>query len=147
MFGGACKCSCKSWLVNGFIIAVLNLGLDMFFHQYCMKGIYAENAALFRPLGAMAALRVWSYLGYLVFGLLFVCIYSKGYEASKSPVGQGLRFGLLLGIFYWGASLLLCYPYMPWPSQLYLDWFAIGLFEFLVLGFILGMIYKPAPSA
>ena len=36
MFGGNCKCDVKSWLVNGFVIAVLYLGLDMFFHHYCM---------------------------------------------------------------------------------------------------------------
>lgn len=147
MTGGDCKCYMKSWLINGFVIAVLYLGLDMFFHQYCLKTIYAQNAGLFRPMDAMMALKWWGYVGYLVFGLLFVCIYSKGYEEGKSPVGQGLRFGLLMGLFYWGTSLLLAYPYMPWPKRLYAGWLVVGLFEFVVLGFILGLLKKKTSSS
>lgn len=147
MFGGNCKCDMKSWLINGFVMAVLYLGLDIFFHQFCMKSVYAETAALFRPMEAMMALKWWGYLAYLLFGLLFVCIYSKGYEEGKSKAGQGLRFGVLVGLFYWGTHLLGSYPHMPWPNRLYWGWFGIGLFEFAVLGFILGMIYKPAASA
>ena len=142
MMGTNCKCDFKSWLINGFVIAVLYLGLDLFFHQYCLKTIYSQNAHLFRPMDAMMVLKGWGYLGYLVFGLLFVCIYSKGYEEGKSPGGQGLRFGLLLGLFYWGASLLLAYPYMLWPKRLYAGWFVVGLFEFVVLGFILALLKK-----
>ena len=87
MMGTNCKCDFKSWLINGFVIAVLYLGLDLFFHQYCLKTIYSQNAHLFRPMDAMMVLKGWGYLGYLVFGLLFVCIYSKGYEEGKSPGG------------------------------------------------------------
>lgn len=141
-----CKCDVKSWLINGFVIAVLYLGLDTFFHDYCLKTVYIENAQFFRPMEAMTALKWLGYPAYLLFGLLFVCIYAKGHEEGKSKAGQGLRYGILMGVFYWGTHLLGGYPYMPWPNKLYLDWFAVGLFEFAVLGFILGMIYKPATS-
>ena len=138
-----CKCNLKQWLLLGLATAVLYFGMDMFFHHYCMGKLYSENAQLFRPMGDMMALMKWSYLGYILFGLLFVCIYSKGVEEGKSGMGQGLRFGFFLGLFYWGTSMLLSYPFMPWPNRIYLDWFVTGLAKFMILGFVVGMLYKP----
>lgn len=143
MFIRNCKCDCKNWLLTGFVIGVLYLGLDMFFHHFCMMKIYLANAQYFRTVDEMMALRWWGYAGYLVFGLLFTCIYSAGYEEGKPKAAQGIRFGLLTGVFYHGSSLLISYPHMPWPNRLYYGWFAIGVVEFIILGFVLGMLYKP----
>ena len=143
MFGGDCKCSFKNWLATSFVIAVLFLGMDMFFHGFCMKKLYAENMQLFRPMDQWIALRWWAYLGYLAFGALFTCIYGKGYDPSRGKAGQGIRYGILLGLLYWGANLLISAPYLLFPKRFFIDWFAIGMAEFVVLGFIVGMLYKP----
>lgn len=143
---GNCKCNVKNWLFNGVVVGVLYLGLDMFFHNYCLQKIYQDNFQFFRPLDSMMTLRWWGYLGYLLFGLLFSCIFSQGYEAAKGKMIQGLRFGLLIGLFFWGSHLLLSYPYMPWPNSLYFGWFAIGVFEFALLGLILGLVHKPTAA-
>ncbi|MDO8527522.1 MAG: hypothetical protein Q7T03_07540 [Deltaproteobacteria bacterium] len=141
--GNDCKCDVKNWLITGLIVAVLALGLDMFFHHYCMMKVYEANMSLFRPMEQMMQLRWYGYAGYVAFGLLFTCIYSKGYDATKGKAGQGIRYGILMGLFYWGAGLLIAVPVMPWSKQLVIDWFAIGVAEFAILGFIVGMLYKP----
>lgn len=137
-----CKCHFKQWLLLGLAMAVLYFGMDLFFHHYCLSKIYEANAQLWRPINEMMALKWWGYLSYILFGLLFVCIYSKGYQEGKSGAGQGLRFGVLVGLFYWGTHLLGAYPFMPWPNRVYTGWFVIGLFEFLVLGLVLGLLYR-----
>lgn len=145
--GGDMNCNCpvsfKRWLFLSLVVAVLFFGMDMFFHSYCMKKIYEVNMQLFRPMEEMMKFAWVGYLGYLFFGLLFTCIYSKGYEEGKSRVGQGLRYGFWMGLFLWGTHLLMSYPYMPYPNRIYRDWFAIGMVEFLVLGFVLGFLYQP----
>lgn len=138
-----CQCPSKRSLLLAIAIAVLYFGMDMFFHHYCLGKTYAANPQYFRPINEMMDLRWVAYLGYLVFGFLFVCIYAKGYEEGKSGIAQGFRYGVLVGLLYWGASLLLSYPFMPWPNQIYIDWFAIGLFETVVLGTILGALFTP----
>ena len=77
----------------------------------------------------------------LFFSFLFIHIFAKGYEAGKSKVGQGFRFGLVLGLFYVGSQILLMYPYMPIPNDLYVAWFIIGMVEFMILGIITGAMY------
>lgn len=147
MIGNNCKCDFKSWFVQSIVVAVLYLGLDMFLHQYCMRKHYQDFAYLFRSPEEMMNLRWWGYAGYLWFGLFFSCIYMKGYDVGKQGLMQGCRYGLFMGLFYWGAHLLISFPYMPWPKRIYAGWLAVGVFEFIVLGFILGFLYKPKTAA
>ena len=143
MCSSSCKCSSKAWLFYSLAMAVLYFGLDSFFHGYLLKSVYADSAALFRPMDQMMAMMKVSYLGYILFGMLFTFLYSKGYESGKSAVAQGFRFGAFLGFFYWGVNLLTCYPYLNFPNQIYWAWAGVGIFEFVLLGMILGMMYKP----
>ena len=143
--GSSC-CPDKKVLLWGLVMAVLYFGLDMFFHGFCMHKLYMEHAALFRPMDAMKSLQWYGWAGYLLFGFLFTCIYSKGYEAEKSGLTQGLRYGFWVGLFYWGTHLLGSYHYTLIPGQIVRDWFVIGMAEFLVLGFLLGALYKPVKT-
>lgn len=144
---GDSKYDLKSWLLQSIVVAVLYLGLDMFFHGFILKDVYQAHFQHFRSMDEVMALRWWGYAGYLMFGLLFTCIFSQGYQEGSGNVGQGLRYGLLIGLFYWGTRLLVDYPYTPWPNILYFGWLAIGLFEFALLGTILGVLYKPKAAA
>lgn len=144
MIGGGCgKCNMQNWLVTSLVVAIVYWGLDMFFTHFCMMKLYQANAQFFRTPEEMTATMKWGYAGYLVFGALFSCIFSKGYEAGKPKALQGLRFGLLIGLLYWGAGMLGMYPYFPWPNRLFIDWTVIGVVEFAVLGLVLGLLFKP----
>lgn len=147
MGGVNCKCDVKKWLFYSVALGALYLGMDMFLHHYCMGKHYREFAHLFRPMEMAMSLRWWGYAGYILFGLLFTCIYMKGYEEGKSGLVQGFRYGLLMGVFYWGASLLISYPHMLYPKRIIAGWFAVGVFEFVFLGCVLGYIYKPKSAS
>ena len=146
MIGGGCKCNFKNWITTSLVVAVLYFGMDMFFTHVCLMKLYQTNAQYFRTQEQMMAMRNWGYAAYIVFGLLFTCIYGSGYEEGKSKALQGFRYGLTIGLFYWGAGLLGMYPYFPWPNQLYLGWFGVGLTEFIVLGVAAGVLFKPKQS-
>ena len=87
----------------------------------------------------MMAKRGVAYVGYILFAFFFVCIFSKGFEKEKCCKTQGVKYGLLIGFFYWGATLLISYPFFPWPDKLYAAWFGVGMVECVVLGLIAGM--------
>ncbi|MBI2346033.1 MAG: hypothetical protein HYV03_03950 [Deltaproteobacteria bacterium] len=138
-----CKCDWKKWIVASVIVAAVYAGLDYIIHHKLLINLYQANMHLWRTPQDTAAKMCWLWCGYLLFGTLFTCIYSKGYEPEKAGASQGLRFGFLVGLFYWGTHLMSAFPFHPWPTRLYQTWFACGLAEFALLGVLVGAIYKP----
>ncbi|MBI4410994.1 MAG: hypothetical protein HY541_00725 [Deltaproteobacteria bacterium] len=88
----------------------------------------------------LMAKRPAAYVGYIVYSILFLFIFNQGFEKGKGALGQGIRYGFFLGLLYWGAALLLAYPFFPWPDNLYIAWFVGGMVEFVILGLIAGLL-------
>ena len=85
----------------------------------------------------------------LMFGGLFIAIvaaamiYAKGYEGG-SGAAEGLRFGLLLGVFVVFAFASVDYAVLNIGRKLAVMTAAAGFAEWLVIGTIIGLVYKPA---
>jgi len=85
----------------------------------------------------------------LMFGGLFVAIvaaaiiYAKGYEGG-SGAAEGARFGLLLAVFVVLAFSGVNYATLNIGRKLALMTGAAGFVEWLVIGTIIGLVYKPA---
>jgi hypothetical protein len=93
----------------------------------------------------MMTQRLLIYLSRAINALLFVYIFTKGYE-GKPGVGEGVRFGLLIGLF-------MQLPYFLWSSAmatLPTDYLVIrgvlALADAILSGLIVGLIYKGQPK-
>ena len=88
----------------------------------------------------------------LMFGGLFIAIvavsiiYAKGYEGG-SGVAEGARFGLLLGVFVVMAFAGVNYAVLNIGRKLALMVAAAGFFEWLIIGIIVGLVYKGTPNS
>ncbi len=116
--------------------------MDMVVHHLILGKMYQETMSLWRPLPEIMAKRWVAFLGYPFFGILFVAFFWVGFDAEKYPLGQGVRYGCLMGVFYWGSHLLINYPFDPVPDKLYLAWFSFGVIEFVLLGFLAGLLVR-----
>lgn len=116
--------------------------MDMVVHHIVLGNLYQQTMELWRPLPEMMSKRWLAFVGYPLFGILFVAIFWAGFEIEKSPIDQGIRYGFVIGLFYWGTRLLIVYPFSPWPDKLYLAWFSLGVVEFVLLGFLAGLIVR-----
>lgn len=126
------------WLPAIVAFAVLAV-LDFVIHSLILRGDYATTGLVRSPVNVPLIL-----VGEFVFAVLFTWIYTKGYEPSKPPVGQGVRYGLALGLLYWGAGSLIHLAVIPVSGALAVKWIVFGVIEMAIVGAVVASLYKPA---
>ncbi|PYL07182.1 MAG: hypothetical protein DME33_11310 [Verrucomicrobia bacterium] len=115
------------WLLNGVLL----------------KDVYAETPNLWRPQSEMMSLFHWILLGQALIVFAFVMIYVSGFAGGG--VIAGVRLGILLEIAAIGMRLGF-YAVQPIPGKLILYGSMSGLIEMIIVGAIVGAIYKPAAT-
>jgi hypothetical protein len=131
-----------------FIIAFIAAYIFLFVWGWVLNGVllkdvYAETAHLWRPESEMRSLFHWIILGQALVVFSFVMIYATGFAGGG--VIAGIRLGLLLEIAAIGMRMAI-YAVQPFPGKLIFYGSASGLIEMIIVGAIVGAIYKPAPA-
>jgi hypothetical protein len=112
------------WLLNGVLL----------------KDVYAQTPNLWRPQSEMMSLFHWILIGQALVMLAFVMIYASGFAGGG--VMAGVRLGILLEIAAIGMRLGF-YAVQPFPGKLIVYGSVSGLIEMIIVGAIVGAIYKP----
>jgi hypothetical protein len=127
-----------AWVVDaiyGMTVWMGMLGDDM-----------ARNAGVFRSEAAMNSYMPLMFAGSLVGMFVLACIYAKGYEGG-SGLGEGFRFGLLLAIFMTGFVSIGIYGSFNIDSRLGLLASIVSFVEMVIVGTVIGAVYRRAPAA
>jgi len=132
----------KRWLLGSLAVFVVIMVLESIVNGVLLKDIYMQTATVWRPEADMQKMMWLFWIGYLVFALMFTLIYSKGYEKKKDDLGQGLRYGLYVGVLTSIPMSLTWYVVLPIPGTLALYWTIAGIVEMLVAGAAVGFIYR-----
>ena len=115
------------WLLNGVLL----------------KDLYAETPNLWRSQNEMAGLFHWIIIGQALVVFSFVMIYASGFAGGG--ILAGIRLGVLLEIAAIGMRLGF-YAVQPIPGRLILYGSIGGLIEMVIVGAMVGAIYKPASA-
>lgn len=115
------------WLLNGVLL----------------KGVYAETPNLWRSQSEMMSLFHWIIIGQALLIFAFVAIYASGFAGGG--VTAGIRLGILLEIAAIGMRMAI-YAIQPFPGKLIIYGSVSGLIEMIIVGAIVGAIYKPAAA-
>jgi hypothetical protein len=131
-----------------FITAFIAAYIFMFFWGWLVNGvflkdIYAETPNLWRSQGEMMSLFYWIIIGQALIIFAFVMIYVSGFAGGG--VIAGVRLGILLEIAAIGMRLGF-YAVQPFPGKLIIYGSIGGLIEMIIVGAIVGWIYKPASA-
>ncbi len=134
----------KKYLVAVIVVFVVHSGLGYLIHEVLLREDYDPVRHVFRSFEEFTRLMPLVYLGNLIFALAFCLIYAQGYEPGKNWVGQGLRYGLILGTLL--APLALTeYVIYPLPAVLALKWIGFGYFQMLISGLSAAALYHFPP--
>ena len=133
----------KRWVRAGVAAFAVMFVLDMTAHGKLLMGLYQQTASVWRGHGASHEMMWLMTLGQLLFGLVFAWIYTKGYEAGKPGLGQGLRYGFLIGLLSSISYISVWYVVLPIPFVLAAGWVASMLVDCLGAGAVVGLIYRP----
>jgi hypothetical protein len=130
-----------SAFIAAFIFAFL---FEWLLHGVILKG---SEAALPQGLARTPAdfqnHFLWVILGEGIMIFIFTVIYARGFAAGG--VGAGVGLGIMFGIIYTGANLI-SFGVQPFPGDLII-WYSIaGLIEYVMVGAIVGSIYKAGPA-
>ena len=128
-----------------YIIACIVVWAFMFFFEGCFHGkildpFYQATANLWRTPTDMQASFHWLVAGQMIFAFLFGYVFTKGYE--NKGVGEGARYGLLIGLILAPANMVM-YAVQPLPVALVAAWCVGGVLELAAAGMILAAIYRP----
>jgi hypothetical protein len=129
-----------------FILAFIAADTFLFvwgwlFNGVLLKDVYAETPNLWRSQSEMASLFHWIIIGQALIVFSFVMIYASGFAGGG--IMAGIRLGLLLEIAGIGMRLGF-YAVQPIPGKLILYGSIGGIIEMVIVGAMVGPIYKPA---
>lgn len=129
-----------------FVVAFLVVYIFIFFWGWLLNGvvlkdIYAQTPNLWRSQGEMMGLFHWIIIGQALVVFSFVMIYASGFAGGG--VIAGIRLGILLEIAAIGMRMGI-YAIQPFPGKLIVYGSVGGLIEMIIVGAIVGAIYKPS---
>jgi len=132
----------KRWVLSSLLILVTFFILDFISYGNLLAKMYAASASLWRPEIEMDAMLPYGYIGTLIVSFLLVYIYDRGYTGKGSHLAEGLRFGLVIGVFVAIPMAVWSYISLPMTLGLAIGWFITAFVKMLSAGFIVGVAYR-----
>jgi hypothetical protein len=127
----------KAFLLASLCVFVTVEILDYLIHSVILMPTYESLKHLWRP--DMES-KMWIVvLVALIWSVLFTLIFIKGYEGRGWL--EGVRFGLLIGLFWAIPMAYGSYAMYPIPYSLALQWFLYGLVESILAGIVVALVY------
>jgi membrane protease YdiL (CAAX protease family) len=77
--------------------------------------------------------------------LVAAYIYAKGYDGGSGVV-EGARFGVLVGIFIAAIFAGVNYATLNIGRRHSLELAIAGFVEWMLVGIVIGLVYKPSPA-
>ncbi|MGD0589593.1 MAG: hypothetical protein ABSA44_02190 [Bacteroidota bacterium] len=127
----------KKVLIGAVVVFVILEVLDFLIHGVILSPAYAAAQNIWRSdmVDKMWILHIVK----IVVAFFFALIYSKGYE-GKGPL-EGVRYGLYIGLMMGVGMAYGTYAMIAIPYSLALQWFIFAVFEYIVAGIGLTLVY------
>lgn len=131
----------KSFWLAFIVIYVVMQALSILVHDVLLEQHYALLSGVFRPEPEMEEMMWLMYVSSAIYLYLFCRIFVMGYQGKG--IAEGVRFGLLLGLFFSIPASIDSYVIYPITPAIAAIWFMTGVISFVIAGAIFAAIYRP----
>ncbi|NNL53800.1 MAG: hypothetical protein HKP32_01455 [Woeseia sp.] len=131
----------KSFWIGYVVVFIAAQAMNFVIHEVLLGATYQSLGSVFRPEAEMTEMMWIMFAGGAVSLFVFCYIFTKGYE--NRGIGEGIRYGLLIGLLLAVPYALDQYVVYPISAFVAAMWLISGLFTFAVLGAIFSAVYKP----
>ena len=129
----------KRFMMAMGAVLVIFFVSDFIIHGVWLQPTYKATASLWRTETDMNDHFVWMILAHLIFAKYFTYLFVKGYEGRG--IGEGVRFGLVMGIFNI-SNCLVQYTVSPIPGSLVANWAVEGIAQSILCAIVATVVYK-----
>jgi hypothetical protein len=131
----------KKLLIAFGVVFVVGQVIMFIVHGMILDPTYKRLADIFRPRAEMDSLMWVGIVTSLIYSFFFVYIFARGYEGKG--IGEGVRFGLIIGCFWTIPSVYGQYMVYSLPYSLILQWVLYDFVTIVIMGILAALIYKP----
>ena len=135
----------KKLLICFVVVYVVIEILSYLIHAVWLGPTYQSLSEVWRPEAEMQAKQWIMFVTAAVWAFFFCYIFARGYEGKG--LAEGVRYGVIIGLFYAIPQAYESYVIYPIPYYLALYWFLAGLVVSIICGIVVALIYKPADAA
>jgi hypothetical protein len=141
------KLNVRQWIIASIVVFVFVSIWGFLVNRLIMPGLFppASMSTSMADLGNPVLQRFWIYCGRAVFALLFVYIFTRGYE-GKPGLGEGLRYGFWIGLFLNLPGVPSNLIFTANPAEVVVAQSVLWFLSYLFCGLFTGAIYKGSPK-
>ena len=132
----------KRFLLSCVAVYVVAQGLGFLIHSVLLSETYLSLAEVWRPEADMMSKMWLMFFTGAVWTVLFCYIFTRGYEGKGAM--EGMRYGLLIGIFFGIPFSYESWVIYPIPLGLAHVWAISTVVTCIVYGLVAALIYRPA---
>ena len=104
---------------------------------------YRQFPAVYRTPESMKGVAALGMTGMLLSMVALASLYALTYHDGGAPISQGVRFGLLVGIFALGSFVLHNYVNLNISLRLTVGQGIAYLIQWMIAGIVIALIYHP----
>ena len=124
------------------VVFIAFMVVDMILHVGILSGAYNATKEIWRSEEEMDSVMWMMWLGTLVYSFFFVVVFGKGYEGKG--IGEGLRYGIFIGLMFSVPMALGTYGSFPITPGIAWGWFLGGMVGNILAGILVAAVYRPA---
>lgn len=136
----------KRMVIAGIGAWVVAFVYSLIVYGGLLRSEFARYPGVYRSMHQATANLPILLIGSAVSMFSAVYMYGKGYEGGNG-VAEGARFGAILGLFLVGSAGLANYATLNIGGRLGLSVVVAGFVEMVLIGSVIGALYKPAVRA